>query len=50
MQRLSLWLMIGVSILSVLVTVGLTVFFVCCLKCSDCSHKDKDELFRRHES
>lgn len=48
MHRLSLWLMIGVSVLSVLVTVGITMFFACCMKCSDCSGRDKDDLFKPH--
>jgi hypothetical protein len=25
------------------------ILLVCCLECSDCSHKEKDEFFHRHE-
>jgi hypothetical protein len=33
----------------VLIAVAVTVFLVCCFKCSDCSRKDKDDLFKHHE-
>ena len=43
------WLSANANILAVLVTAGVAVLLVCCLECSDCSHKEKDDLFRRHE-
>jgi capsular polysaccharide biosynthesis protein len=41
--------LVNASVLSVLVTVAVTIFIVCCLKCSDCACKDKDDLFKRRE-
>jgi predicted DNA-binding helix-hairpin-helix protein len=34
--------------ISVLVTIGIAVLLVCCLECSDCPSRDKDDIFRRH--
>jgi hypothetical protein len=41
------WFGVNASILAVLVTVGVAILLVCCLECSNCSKRDKDELFRR---
>lgn len=49
MNSLVHWLGINASVLAVLVTVGVAVLLICCLECSNCSKKDKDELFRRRE-
>ncbi|MDR3724643.1 MAG: hypothetical protein P4K83_09180 [Terracidiphilus sp.] len=49
MERIIHWLMVNASVLAVLVAVAVTVFLVCCLKCCDCSHRDKDDLFKRRE-
>jgi hypothetical protein len=35
--------------LAVIVTAAVAVFIVCCLECSNCSCRDKDELFRRRQ-
>lgn len=43
------WFGTNASVLAVLVTVGVAVLVVCCLECSNCSCREKDELFRRHE-
>ena len=43
------WFGINASVLAVLVTVGVAVLVVCCLECSNCACRDKDELFRRRE-
>ncbi len=43
------WLEVNASVLAVLVTVGVAVLLICCLECSDCSKRDKDDLFKRHE-
>lgn len=48
MQHLIHWSMVNASALSVLVTVGVAVLLVCCLKCTDCSSKEKDDLFNHH--
>jgi hypothetical protein len=43
------WLVVNGSVLAILVTLGVAVFLVCCLQCSDCSGREKDEIFSRHE-
>lgn len=42
--------MSNASVFSVLVTVSITIFLICCLKCTECSRHDgeKDDLFTRH--
>ncbi len=49
MQNLAHWLVVNGSILAVLVTVGVAVLLVCCLECTQCPKRKKDELFNRHE-
>lgn len=41
------WLMVNASILAILVTVGVAVLLVCCLQCSDCRCREKDEVFHK---
>jgi len=48
MHNLIHWFAANGSILAVLVTVGVAVLLVCCLGCSNCPSRDKDELFKRH--
>ena len=43
------WLMTSASILATVVTVGAAILLYCCLGCSNCSHREKDEIFNRHE-
>ena len=49
MTSLLHWFEVNTSVLAVLVTVGVAVLLVCCLECSDCSKRDRDDLFKRHE-
>jgi hypothetical protein len=49
MHHLIHWFMTNGGILAVLATVGVAVLLVCCLGCSNCPSRDKDDLFRRHE-
>jgi hypothetical protein len=49
MTSLFHWFHVNASVLAVLVTAGVAVLLVCCLKCSDCSRREKDDLFKRHE-
>jgi hypothetical protein len=35
------------TLLAVLITAGVGVLIFCCLSCSTCGCKEKDELFRR---
>ena len=43
------WIAMNAGVLAVVVTAGVAIFLVCCLECSDCSGREKDELFHRHE-
>ncbi len=49
MHSLVHWLAINGSVLAVVVTVGVALLLVCCLGCSDCPCRDKDDLFRRRQ-
>lgn len=49
MNSLFHWFMVNEGVLAVLVTVGVAVLLICCLECSDCSCREKDDLFHRHE-
>jgi len=35
------------TLLAVLITVGVAVLLICCLSCSSCPCKEKDDIFRR---
>ena len=43
------WFRSNENIVAVLITTGVAIFLVCCLGCTNCSRRDKDDLFRRHE-
>ena len=43
------WLVANGGVLAVVVTAGVAILLVCCLECSDCSCREKDDLFKRHE-
>jgi hypothetical protein len=49
MQTITHWLTANGSVLAVLVTVGVAVLLVCCLECTKCGCREKDEFFHRHE-
>jgi hypothetical protein len=49
MHSLIEWFTANEGVLAVLVTVGVAVLLVCCMECSNCPCRDKDDLFRRHE-
>ncbi|MGB6729390.1 MAG: hypothetical protein WBE74_26075 [Terracidiphilus sp.] len=49
MHSLLTWFGANATVLAVLVTVGVAVLIVCCLECSKCGCREKDELFKRHE-
>jgi hypothetical protein len=48
MASLIHWFTVDGNAISVLVTMGIAVLLVCCLECSDCPSRDKDDIFRRH--
>ena len=49
MHNLVHWFATNGGIVAVLVTVGVAVLLVCCLGCSNCPPREKDDLFSRHE-
>jgi len=49
MEHLAHWLAVNGSVFAVLVTVGVGVLLVCCLECTKCDRREKDDLFRHHE-
>jgi hypothetical protein len=48
MHSLIHWFLVYENAIAVLVTLGVALLFVCCMECSDCPSRDKDELFNRH--
>lgn len=48
MHNLIHWFATYEDALAVLVTAGVALLLICCLECSNCSKRDKDEIFRRH--
>jgi len=49
MHSLIHWFAANSNLLAILVTVGVAVLLVCCLECTKCPCRDKDDLFKRHE-
>jgi hypothetical protein len=43
------WLTVNGSVLAVLITVGVAVLLVCGLECTNCSKREKDDIFDHHE-
>ena len=50
MESLIHWFTTIENAVAVLVTVGVAVFLVCCMECTECPSRDKDDLFRRHNA
>jgi len=49
MHSLFHWFAVNTNAFAIIVTIGVAVLLVCCLECSNCPSRDKDDLFRRHE-
>jgi len=49
MQSLIHWFVTHESMIAILVTVGVAVLLICCLECSHCPSRNKDDLFKHHE-
>jgi len=49
MNSLILWFTVYENALAVLATVSVALLLVCCLECTNCSCRDKDEFFRHRE-
>jgi hypothetical protein len=49
MNNIVHWFGINADVLAVMVTLGVAVLVICCLECSNCSCREKDDLFHRRE-
>jgi len=49
MTSLIEWFASADNALAVLVTIGVAVLLVCCLECTDCRHREDDDIFRHHQ-
>jgi hypothetical protein len=49
MQALLHWFMTNANVLAILVTIGVALLLVCCLECTKCPCREKDDLFHRRE-
>ena len=48
MRELAHLIASNANALAILVTVGVAVLVVCCLECTKCPCREKDEIFKRH--
>ncbi len=48
MSALLHWFETNATLFAVLVTAGVAVLLVCCLSCTRCPCRDKDDLFKHH--
>ena len=49
MHGLAQWFSTGATIIALVITAAVAIFLVCCLECTKCPKKDKDDIFNRHE-
>ena len=49
MQGLMQWLTSYASLVAIVVTIGVAILLVCCMECTKCGGKDKDDIFKHHE-
>jgi len=49
MHSLIHWFVTNGSFLAVIVTVGVAFLLVCCVGCTSCPCRSKDDIFRHHE-
>jgi len=49
MHSLAQWFVTYENAVAIVVTVGVALLLVCCLECTDCSKREKDDIFNRHE-
>jgi len=47
MNSLIHWFTVYENALAVVATVGIGIFLICCLECTSCPCRDKDEIFPR---
>ncbi len=41
------WFATNANLLAILVTLGVGILLVCCVECTKCPRREKDELFKR---
>jgi hypothetical protein len=49
MHTLIEWMRSSETLLALIVTAGVAVLLVCCLGCTKCPCREKDDIFSRHE-
>ena len=49
MNSIAHWFLTYANFLAILVTVGVAILLVCCLECSKCPRREKDDVFKHHE-
>ncbi len=49
MRILIHWFIANANVLAILVTIGVAFLLVCCLECTKCGCREKDDIFNRHE-
>jgi len=49
MQGLAHWFSTGATIIALVITAAVAIFLICCVECTKCPKKEKDEIFNRHE-
>jgi len=43
------WLATNANLMAILVTLGVAVLLVCCLECTKCPGREKDDIFKHHQ-
>jgi outer membrane biogenesis lipoprotein LolB len=38
------------NLLAALVTIGIALLLACCVECSSCPEREKDDIFRHHQA
>lgn len=49
MHTMTEWFTTGATIIALVITAAVAIFLVCCVECTKCPKKEKDEIFTRHE-
>ena len=50
MHGLAHWFTTNENAIAIIITIGVAILLVCCLECTNCSCREKDDLFRRRQS
>ncbi len=48
MHTLIHWLVTYENIIAIMVTLAVALVVVCCLECSECPSREKDDVFKHH--